>query len=93
MIDIILLRSCTVLDDPPVQSTTVTPEKPLASNKISETPPKDLNPDRRFNVVVYGIKESPPNTSRYNRSQNDLKELSEALLERNMAKYVPDQFY
>ena len=42
------------------------------SNKTSETPPMDLNPNRRFNVVVYGIKESPPNTSRYNRSQNDL---------------------
>ena len=63
----------------------VAPKKPLASNKTSETPPKDLNPDRRFNVVVYGIKESPPNTSRYNRSQNDLKELNEALPDIDLA--------
>ena len=51
----------------------------MASNKISEAPPRDLNPERRFNVVVYGIRESTPNTSRYNRSQNNLEELSEAL--------------
>ena len=63
----------------PIQPTTVASKKPMTSNKISEASSGDLNPERKFNVVVYGIKEFPPNTCRYNRSQNDSKELSKAL--------------
>ena len=70
--------------DKPIQPTIVASKKPRTSNKISEAPSGDLNPDRKFNVVVYGIKESPPNTSRYNRSQNDSKELSKALPDINL---------
>jgi len=42
---------------------------------ISTRPPPQpvFQPDRKFNIVVYGIDESPPNTNRPSRLQKDIK--------------------
>jgi len=37
------------------------------------TPEPVFQPDKKFNIVVYGIDESPPNTDRPSRLQKDIK--------------------
>ena len=42
-------------------------------------------PDKKFNVVVYGIKESPPETKRETRNKNDLDNLISSLSDASLS--------
>ena len=61
-------------DNSPVQSTVI-PTENSTSSSTSDDSSKDFNPDRKYNVIIFGIEESPPKTSKYVRSQNDLKNM------------------
>ena len=49
-------------------------DKPSTPNAANTN--KSFNTDRKFNIVVYNIKESPPGTARLTRIKNDTTEVS-----------------
>ena len=58
----------------PKNIATVTSDEP----KSNSTKQHYNESDRKFNIVMYGIKESPPNTNRPNRLQQDLTNINNA---------------
>ena len=69
------------LDDPPQsQSQPASPisTTPNPSNR-SKNSKRQANPERKFNIVIYGLKESPKGTPKYNRICNDVKSVSETI--------------
>ena len=42
-------------------------------SRLTVTVKQDHNPDRKYNVVLYGIEECPQGTSKHARLQSDLK--------------------
>ncbi len=42
-------------------------------SRLTATVKQDHNPDRKYNVVLYGIEECPQGTSKHARLQSDLK--------------------
>ena len=44
----------------------------------TNTSPQVPQPDKKLNVVVYGLTENPPNTKRQDRVQNDIKNVLSA---------------
>ena len=49
---------------------------PLPTTRL---PPVTSLPDKKFNVVVYGIPESPPNTDRQSRQKHDVEHVLKSL--------------
>ena len=69
------------LDDlPQSQSQPASPisTTPNPSNR-SKNSKRQANPERKFNIVIYGLKESPKGTPKYNRICNDVKSVSESI--------------
>ena len=67
-------------------SGTVTNKDTIAGtnpNRLQTTSNSSINyptTDRKFNVIVYGIDENPPNTKRHARLKNDIKAFHNALI-------------
>ena len=79
-----------------IQPKTTQQQQPMISSNQPtgpKTQPKTIqqwSPDRRCNVVFYGISECPPKTSRFARSQSDLKAILSTVpdIERSAIKDV-----
>ena len=55
---------------------TATNDKPVNVSPTNKPPPSASYEDKKFNVVIYGIKESPPKTSKSDRLENDLQSIT-----------------
>ena len=73
-------RSQSLDDHPQSQSQPASPisTTPNPSNR-SKNSKRQANPERKFNIVIYGLKESPKGTPKYNRICNDVKSVSETI--------------
>lgn len=58
---------------------------PTDSVALSKSKPNMNYSDKKFNVVVYGIKESPPETKREIRTKNDLDNLISSLSDASLS--------
>ena len=58
-------------------STSANSQPKPASVTLTNKPPSTASyEDKKFNVVMYGIKESPPKTSKSDRLENDLQSIT-----------------
>ena len=62
-------------------SKAATSQPPVESQTRTSEPHKQTTSDRKFNIVMYGVKESPPNTIRPARLDHDLTNITQAFSE------------
>ena len=63
------------ISEPSVNFESVAPQQNVNSNKTPRPKPSPAVPDKRYNVVIYGINESPKDTARSERQKHDLNKL------------------
>ena len=63
----------------PDDTATVTTEAATVTTKVDKPKLSTVHSEKKFNVVVYGIEESPPETKRETRTKHDLEHLVTSL--------------